>query len=61
MTNADKIRDMTDVELAEFLPSKLCPPSGKKYKSTECPTDARIRNCADCWLDWLKQEVKDNA
>ena len=66
MTNADRIRAMTDEELAEFIPSGPCPPIrwhrdefGARY--TECPNEERIHGCRDCWLDWLKQEVKDNA
>ena len=67
LTNADKhFRNATDEELAEFIPSGPCPPIrwhrdefGARY--TECPNDERIHGCRDCWLDWLKQEVKDNA
>ena len=47
-TYADSIRAMTDEELADFmiLFSDYVPnPDGKRRK--------------DCWLDWLKQEVKD--
>lgn len=62
LTVGDRIRAMADEELAKFLPSHLCPPSrihyGKKNKYTECPTDGRIQNCADCWLDHLRQEAK---
>ena len=46
MTNADKIRGMTDEELAEFL---SCNCSGDGYG-----------NEMESWFDWLKQEVTDN-
>lgn len=53
-TNADRIRQMTDEELAHFMegPTNACPPMG-----TLCSG----KNCHDCWLDWLKQEVSDNG
>ena len=42
ITNADRIRAMTDEELAYFM--------------------ANIEPCREsAWLDWLKQEVSDNA
>ena len=52
-TNGDKIRTMTDEDLAEYMGDVQtwggCPNHGAK-NCTE--------NCADCWLDWLKQEVE---
>ena len=63
ITNADKIRQMSDDELAEFL-------AKQEYKK---PTfdgwvplcnrvmGARIcheNGCRKCWLDWLKQNVE---
>ena len=57
MTNADRIRAMTDDELADWL---------KYERIFVCPPDTghihcNIQDiCADrkCWLDWLKQEVE---
>lgn len=55
-TNADRIRAMTDEELAELMEDKGdCPP-------IECPHDgegAKVTrlDCKACWLDWLKQEA----
>jgi hypothetical protein len=43
VTNADRIRSMTDEELADYL----------RYYS-----DSYARYDMD-WLDWLKQEAKD--
>lgn len=53
ITNADRIRSMTDEELAEEMGTTIdrCPPS-----STICPKGG----CQDCWLGWLKQEVESN-
>ena len=52
-TNADRIRSLTDEELAEEMGTTIdrCPPS-----STICPKGG----CQDCWLGWLKQEVESN-
>ena len=55
-TNADRIRAMTDEELAEFLNhvntaycSFVMGKSPCKFESTECP----------CWLSWLKAPVEE--
>ena len=46
-TNADRIRAMTDEELAKILGNKcLCPPT------SECV------NCVDCWLEWLQNPAE---
>ena len=54
MTNADRIRSMTDEELAEFLPGYKfgfnCPPGERE----QCPGE-----CVPCWRTWLQQEVKE--
>lgn len=52
MTNADRIRSLSDKELTEWIVgmhySYCCPNEG----AHDCkPT------CRACWLDWLKQEV----
>lgn len=50
-TNADRIRAMSDEELAELVNSP-CPPT------TPCVEDAYGEpNCKNCWLEWLKEEV----
>lgn len=54
-TNADRIRAMTDEEMADWL---------YEYAGSSPNCDrARIavdnKNCADCWLDWLKQEARN--
>lgn len=49
-TNADHIRAMTDEDLAMLLqpgcPDRVC-------------RDNPPHDCYNCWLDWLKQEVKN--
>ena len=56
ITNADRIRAMSDEELAEWLGqygerSFACTGLG----ACDCQT-----TCRECWLDWLRQEVTDD-
>ena len=52
-TNADRIRDMTDEELADYFSELSCWPNASRK-------DCRgMANCMDCWLDWLKQVAND--
>ena len=45
MTNADRIRSMTDEELAEWIHDQII--------------DRNIGIPSDTWLDWLKQEAQE--
>lgn len=54
MTNADRIRAMTDEQLA-FHSGMTCPPF--VALSNKCKGEWNW-NCYKCWLDWLKQEVE---
>lgn len=49
MTKADKIRAMTDEELAEKFQEYDCPPDGVDIPCSE--------DCTTCWLRWLQQPV----
>ena len=51
MSNADKIRNMSDEELAENV---SCP-----YIATECIHLDDDIECEQCKLQWLKSEVKE--
>ena len=54
MTNADKIRQMSNEDLAEWILNWHiggCPDAGK----------CRAETCYACWLNWLRQEVVDNG
>lgn len=53
VTNADRIRCMSDEELAKML-NDGCPP-GRSY--IRCGRD----NCIDCWLGWLRQPAEEDA
>lgn len=63
LTNADKhFHNATDEQLAEYLSELSTAPSctGKCHKDYEIYGELRTF-CRDCWLDWLKQEIKDNG
>ena len=57
-TNADRIRAMGVEELAEWRSQKFYVPN---CAYMECPEhDGKDDfSCTDCWLAWLKEEVKD--
>ena len=50
ITNADRIRAMSDEELAREF-GRQCP------KGNTQPCDS----CAHCWLYWLQQPAKENT
>lgn len=57
-TNADRIRSMSDAEIADFLCDigecdRRCP-----AKIGDCFFSDSA--CRSAWRDWLKQEVKDD-
>ena len=52
-TNTDRIRAMSDEELAEFRAGSHCPPS------RSFPDCATIKPCKECWLEYLKKHAKD--
>lgn len=49
ITNADRIRSMSDEELAEYLDG-VCHDLWQMF----------VKDPQKMWLDWLKQEVKDD-
>lgn len=51
-SNGDRIRQMTDEELALEIRSSIC------EKVENCENDL---NCYKCRLEWLKQEVSEDA
>ena len=55
MTNADRIRAMSDGELEKILVEPKC---------KHCSNENRTRNCYTMWCsqgiaEWLKKEVED--
>ena len=55
MTNADRIRIMTDEELADWYFDKFFPCVPYCSILNECPEHD---DCKICLLDWLKQECE---
>lgn len=51
MTNADRIRAMSDEELAVELGIKQCP---DKERWKGCSGD-----CEACWLEWLREHAEE--
>lgn len=60
-TKADKIRAMSDGELAEYsfkvLSNYACPPKRESYTKT---CNKFNHHCRDCWIDWLKSGCSDD-
>ena len=54
-TNADRIRAMTDEELAEFMCHNV---SNGTVNCAFCAAAEFCRMGHNGWLDWLKQEVE---
>lgn len=57
VTNYDRIRAMTDEELAEWIDGTDSCPLWRYRGDYDCA--ANEGNCRKCWLDWLEQEVDD--
>ena len=56
LTNADRIRAMTDEQLAYFLLAVKIDYAGCAFPDHEsCPVKG---SCYDCWLEWMKEEAK---
>lgn len=56
-TNAELIRVFTDEELARFIVRKSQCPDG--YTSVFGPHCVEEDGCEQCWLEWLRQEAKE--
>ena len=52
-SNADRIRSMSDEELADWL-GVYC--NGQTAQEVGKPCVSYMGSCEECWLDWLKQE-----
>lgn len=60
VTNADRIRAMTDEELAEFAAStgQGCAPGENLVECCFDHKDGPVEaDCRKCWLDWLREEA----
>jgi hypothetical protein len=60
MTNADKIRAMTDEELAIWISHiSACTWCPAKNIKTSSPCKGLYFGCKGNWFNWLKQETKE--
>ena len=50
-TNADRIRAMSDEELAEFISNCGCPDHARSCKAS----------CKGCTMEWLKQPAEEES
>ena len=57
ITNADKIRTMTDEELMSIFQNMCCPYS-LNMGGWKGNCEIETKGCGKCWLDWLRQDVK---
>lgn len=59
VTNADRIRSMTDEELADWMAVRSWnfPPCYNLYEMEDGTKECVQPDCTGCWLDWLKQEA----
>ena len=53
-TNADRIRSMSDEELAGYMSDVQTYGGCPNHGAQDCQED-----CSKCWLDWLRQEAQD--
>lgn len=60
-TNADRIRAMTDDELAIMFAQRIDCMDCPLDIIQECNDKPSLNNCKRRWLDWLKQEVTTNS
>ena len=57
-TNADKIREMSDEELAEFLDIVGEDGISSQYADIPCDCCCEKTECSKCWKEWLQSEAE---
>ena len=57
-TNADRIRAMSDEELADHIMGYVRCEACEREFHIECNP---LKTCRGVWLDWLKQEENENG
>lgn len=57
-TNADKIRNMSDEELAEFLNGVEEYGISSQYIDVPCDCCCEKTECDACWKEWLQSEAE---
>lgn len=57
-TNADRIRNMSDAELAEFLDIVEQDGISSQYADVPCDCCCENTECSKCWKEWLRSEAE---
>lgn len=57
-TNADRIRNMSDEELAEFLDIVEEDGISSQYTNLSCDCCCEKTECSKCWKEWLQSEAE---
>lgn len=57
-TNADRIRNMSDEELAEFLDIVGEDGISSQYTDVPCDCCCEKTECSKCWKEWLQSEAE---
>ena len=57
-TNADRIRSMSDEELAEAI---MCPNEFNVHGQPLKCKSISGKDCVKCWLDWLRQPARESG
>lgn len=57
-TNADRIRNMSDEELAEFLDIVGEDGISSQYTNVPCDCCYEKTECSKCWKEWLQSEAE---
>lgn len=57
-TNADRIRNMSDEELAEFLDIVGEDGISSQYADVPCDCCCEKTECSKCWKEWLQSETE---
>ena len=57
-TNADRIRNMSDEELAEILDIVGEDGISSQYTDVPCDCCCEKTECSKCWKEWLQSEVE---
>jgi hypothetical protein len=58
ITNADRIRNMSDEELAEFLDIVGEDGISSQYTDVPCDCCCEKTECSKCWKEWLQSEAE---
>lgn len=57
-TNADRLRNMSDEELADFLDIVGEDGISSQYADVPCDCCCEKTECSKCWKDWLQSEAE---